>query len=59
MFIAYLVPGGNIFLLYRLVPDGNILLIYLLSNGLHSHTNYYLILRSNFVLLNHNRYYEK
>jgi hypothetical protein len=34
MFIGYLVPGGNNFLLYRLVPDGkNVLLIHYVLGG--------------------------
>jgi hypothetical protein len=34
MYIGHLVPGGNIFLLYRLVPDGkNVLLIHYAPGG--------------------------
>jgi len=34
MFIGYLVPGVNIFLLYRLVPDGkNVFLIHYAPGG--------------------------
>jgi hypothetical protein len=34
MFIAYLVPGGNILLLYHLVPDGkNVFLIHHAPGG--------------------------